>query len=233
MMKILKYEKKEVDGCEINYLQVQISDIEKHANELIKTITESSWIEKLDDYSKINYQNKVKQTSLALVEIFRNPIVNNNLAENFGEYVISLDAGKSLEEQLNHIIFPISELWKEKVLGNHGFDFHTETPAKLLNFGEAKYRSSGNAYSVAAEQINRFIAPDIRKDQGDINDLHSLGASKESLDNLVNDIRAFTLAYSVNSKDQDKIEKKVFENAEVKKLIEAKMPLFFIGVQIL
>ena len=39
MMKILKYEKKEVDGCEINYLQLQISDIEEHANELIKTIT--------------------------------------------------------------------------------------------------------------------------------------------------------------------------------------------------
>ena len=47
------------------------------------------------------------------------------------------------------------------------------------------------------------------------------------------DIRAFTLAYSVNSTDQDKIEKNVFKNEEVKKLIQNKMPLFFIGVQII
>lgn len=31
-MKILRYDKKEVNGCEINYLQIQISDIEEHAN---------------------------------------------------------------------------------------------------------------------------------------------------------------------------------------------------------
>ena len=43
MMQILKYEKKEIDGCEINYLQIQISNIEEHAEELIKTITETTW----------------------------------------------------------------------------------------------------------------------------------------------------------------------------------------------
>ena len=32
MMKILRYDKKEVNGCEINYLQIQISDIEEHAD---------------------------------------------------------------------------------------------------------------------------------------------------------------------------------------------------------
>lgn len=233
MMQILKYEKKEIDGCEINYLQIQISNIEEHAEELIKTITETSWVEQLDECSKANYQKKVKQTSLALVEIFKNPVNENQLIEDFGEYVISLDAGKSLERQLMHKIFPISEFWKEKVTKNHGFDFHTETPSKLLNFGEAKYRSSGNAYGDAAEQINRFIEPEIRKDQGDICDLRNIGASEESVKNLLQDIRAFTLAYSVNSKDQDKIEKNVFNNAEVKKLVSIKMPLFFIGVQII
>lgn len=232
-MKILKYEKTEVKGCEINYLQIQISEIEKHAVELINIITENSWIEKLDKYSKANYQNKVTQTALTLVEIFKNPSKNNKIKENFGEYVISLDAGKSLEQQLQHKVFPISELWKEKVLNNHGFDFHTETIDKLLNFGEAKYRSAGNAYATAAEQINRFIKPDIRKDQGDINDLKNLGASDKSLDNLLNDKRAFTLAYSVNSEDQDKIAKNVFKNKEVQNLIKKKMPLFFIGVQII
>lgn len=233
MIEILNYEKSEIDGCEINYLQIKISEIENHATELIKTITENSWIEKLDKYSKVNYQNKVQQTANALVCIFRNPLDNNKLKENFGEYVISLDAGKSLELQLNHKVFPLSELWKEKILGNHGFDFHTETPNQQLNFGEAKFRSSGNSYSDAAEQINRFIEPDVRKDQGDINDLKNLGASEQSLDNLLNDIRTFTLAYSVNSKDQDKIKKNVFENKEVKKLIGNKQPLFFIGVQII
>ena len=233
MMQILKYEKKEIDGCEINYLQIQISNIEEHAEELIKTITETSWVEQLDECSKANYQNKVRQTSLALVEIFRNPVNDNKLVEDFGEYVISLDAGKSLEQQLMHKVFPISEFWKEKVTKNHGFDFHTETPEKLLNFGEAKYRSSGNAYADAADQINRFIKSGIRKDHGDICDLKNIGASEESVKNLLNDIRAFTLAYSVNSKNQDKIEKNVFNNKEVKKLIENKMPLFFIGVQII
>lgn len=233
MMQILKYEKKEIDGCEINYLQIQISNIEEHAEELIKTITETSWVEQLDECCKANYQNKVRQTSLALVEIFRNPVNDNKLVEDFGEYVISLDAGKSLEQQLMHKVFPISEFWKEKVTKNHGFDFHTETPEKLLNFGEAKYRSSGNAYADAADQINRFIEPGIRKDHGDICDLKNIGASEESVKNLLQDIRAFTLAYSVNSENQDKIEKNVFNNKEVKKLIENKMPLFFIGVQII
>lgn len=233
MMQILKYEKKEIDGCEINYLQIQISNIEEHAEELIKTITETSWVEQLDEYSKFNYQNKVKQTSLALVEIFKNPVTNTHLSEDFGEYVISLDAGKSLEQQLKHKVFPLAEFWKEKVIGNPGFDFHTETPSKLLNFGEAKYRSSGNAYAEAADQINRFIEPEIRKDHGDIINLKSIGASEEAIKNLMADIRAFTLAYSVNSTDQDKIEKNVFKNEEVKKLIQNKMPLFFIGVQII
>lgn len=235
-MKIQKIEHidKLSDGtsCDIFYLEIIIDDVYNHANELIIKIKDNSWINELDSMAKISYQRKVSDTAKKLEEIFKTPIDNTSskLSEEFGEYMISLDSSESLKQSLNHKVIPLAELWKEKITGNHGFDFHTESPQKTIAFGEAKYRSTGNAYGVAARQVKVLIEEE--KDKGDVVNLMHLGVSEAAINNLVANKRDFVLAYSVNSCNLEEIKINCLNNENVKFLNTQAQTLYLIGVHI-
>lgn len=235
-MKIQKFEhiNKLSDGtsCNIYYLEIIIDDVYNHANELIIRIKDNSWINELDSISTASYQRKVSDTAKKLEEIFKTPIDSTSLklSEEFGEYMISLDSSESLKQSLNHKIIPLAELWKEKITGNPGFDFHTESPQKTIAFGEAKYRSNGNAYGIAANQVKIFIEE--QKDKGDAINLQHLGVSDEAIRNLIANKRDFILAYSVNSDNLEKIKINCLDNENVKFLNMQAQTLYLIGVHI-
>lgn len=218
--------------CNIYYLEIIIDDVYKHAGDLIIKIKDNSWIDKLDAISKISYQRKVSDTAKKLEEIFKNQINSDasEISKDFGEYMISLDSAESLKQSLNHKIIPLAELWKEKITGNPGFDFHTESPQKTIAFGEAKYRSSGNAYGIAAKQVKEFIGEE--KDKGDVVNLRHLGVSETAIENLITNKRDFILAYSVNSENPDKIKINCLNNSDVQFLNTQAQTLYLIGVHI-
>lgn len=111
--------------AETHLLCVEIDDVHQCAKELIDFINDTSWISKLNSVGKMSYEMAANETIQALVNIFQT--VQDSVTEEFGEYMVSLKASGALKDTLAHTVFPLSELWKEKALGNHGFDFHTQS----------------------------------------------------------------------------------------------------------
>ena len=142
--------------------------------------------------------------------------------------MISISSVICLVEKLSHKGVPLAELWKEKVTGNPGFDFHTISPEIIFAFGEAKYRSNSNAYSDAAKQVCDFI--DLAKDDLDLNNLKNF--SQEAALKLVNDkLRSFTVAFSMHSDNYGAIFNNAVSNEFIKKISTHAQELYLIGVK--
>ena len=184
----------------VSLVAVKIEDVNGYAQELIGILSDTSWINALNAIGKISFEKTALRTIEKLVNDFKT--INNAITSSFGEYVVSISAGQSMGLLFNHIVFPISELWKEKLTNNHGFDFHTESPRSLISFGEAKYSKNSNPYTDAASQIINFI--EMGKDGGDAA-LIAHFASKKSIENLLQSSRGFTIAFSLNSENIETI----------------------------
>lgn len=100
------------DSRNIHFICVEIDDIPSYAKELIESIKNTSWIDKLDKIGKLAYTETTLETIKKLISIFS--YSEDPISTDFGEYLISMTAGSSLEELLSHDILPLSELWKEK-----------------------------------------------------------------------------------------------------------------------
>ena len=122
----------------------------------------------------------------------------DGITKQSGEYLVSYAAGSGLEMQYNHTKIPLAELWKEKVLGNPGFDFHTETPSKIIIFGESKYSSTSTPHMDAVNQIIHFIQEE--KDIAELSDLKNF-IQQESARNVTTGKKGFAAAFSVNAQD--------------------------------
>ncbi len=206
---------------------VKVGSVSDCAKELIELISKTSWIDQLDPVAKLSYEKTSLRTINNLVNLFQT--VQNKVTEDFGEYMVSVSSGYCLDEQANHQILPLSELWKEKLGNNHGFDFHTVSTQDKFSFGEAKYVSSGNSYGPAAKQTLRFIEEE--KDKVDAVHLEKL-SSEDALNNLLNGRRGFTVGFSVNSPDYLKILGNAVKNKYVQQLSLQCDELYIIGVQV-
>ena len=152
--------------------------------------------------------------------IFVKLILNSYLASNFdnginpvvsrdtGEKLVSEVSRRTLVEDYSYWNMPIAELFKQKVDGNPGFDFHTVTPdGTLLMFGEAKYVANTNAYNSAFNQIPDFIKEG--KDMKDLFEIRDFMPSPTPLDNANNGIKGYVAAFSTNKTDDKDIISKV------------------------
>lgn len=205
---------------------IKINDVRKHAKDLISEITNTSWISNLDPVAKMSYEETARETIDDLVKKFNK--VDDKVTKDFGEFMISLSSGISLKEKEQHQILPISELWKEKLSNNHGFDFHTISSRDKFSFGEAKYVSSGNSYTSAASQVVDFMSKG--KDRRDAVHLQHLG-SPIALQNLQDGKRGFIVAFSINSDDYKTILLNSLENTDIIELTQKCDELYIIGVQ--
>ncbi|AGH81597.1 hypothetical protein PCNPT3_08295 [Psychromonas sp. CNPT3] len=205
---------------------MSISDVNACAKELLLEISDTSWINALSPVAKMSYESTAKETIHKLVEIFKS--VDNQVTKDFGEFMISMGSGHYLKDKHNHVVLPLSELWKEKISNNHGFDFHTLSPSLKFSFGEAKYVSTGNSYTTAAEQVHRFSKEG--KDKRDaVHLLHF--ADPIAITNLNQDRKGYILAFSINSNDYEKILKNALNNVDVKSLTKRCDELYIIGVK--
>jgi len=156
--------------AETHLFCVDIDDVATHAAGLIMKVNNTSWISELGAIPRASYETIALKTAGKLVAIFE--AANDGIGADFGEYMISMSAGDCLGDRLGHTVLPLSELWKEQISGNPGFDFHTESHKKRIAFGEAKYNSNQNSYTAAASQVHAFI--DAKKDKIDAVHLHGM-----------------------------------------------------------
>lgn len=206
-------------------ISAKVNDISGYAEQLITLLTDTSWIKELGAVGRMTFEATAKRTIGKLVSDFKE--IENTVTTSFGEYMVSMAGGQSVGLLLDHAVFPISELWKEKLTNNHGFDFHTESKCNRISFGEAKYSATANPYRNAASQVIEFIA--LEKDKGDASNLQHF-ATPRGIDNLSKGKRGFTLAFSVNSDDPEPIIRNAFASELVQKLCAQCDHLQIVGV---
>jgi len=212
--------------AETHLLCIEIDDVHQCALDLITFISDTSWISQLDSVGQMSYEEAANETIQALVQIFQ--AVQNNVTEEFGEYMVSLSAIEALRGTFAHTVFPLSELWKEKMLGNHGFDFHSQSAGDRISFGEAKYKKHINPYTDATKQVIKFIGQG--KDRRDAAHLVHF-ASPSAIENLNNRVRGFAVAFSLHSPDHAVILKNALESELIQQLSTMCHELYVIGVR--
>ena len=205
---------------------IDIDDVDAQATTLISDLHDTSWIAKLDAIPRESYETIALRTAQRLIDIFRG--ADGKIKADFGEYMVSMSAGNCLGEMLQHKVLPISELWKEQVSGNPGFDFHTESHHARISFGEAKYNSHQNSYAKAASQVVRFIEE--KKDKMDLIHLSHL-ANMQAVNSALANSRGLAIAFSLHSSDHTKILENALNSSFVQQLLRLCDELYIIGVR--
>lgn len=178
-------------------LAIDISDIKKRVQEMYQVITDTSWLEPLDIIDHATYAARSQPTIDKVINDILNK-VESDISADFGEYMVSDSAQTALSEHLNHIRLPLAELLKEKISGNPGFDFHTESPDAMIAFGEAKFSGVQNAHGKALSQIKNFIVA--KKDIQELSDLRNF-VTEAAIQHAVSGRKSFCAAFSIVTDD--------------------------------
>lgn len=201
-MKILECMKIDDENHDnIKFIRIDPEDLSITIRHILDSLSNMSWILKFDkEFTARSYEHRVSKTVDYIMDMFKKD-GDSQLTSNTGEYVVSELARQALVKKLDYLDIPLAELFKEKVVGNPGFDFYSANERSVIVFGEAKYIKKGNAYGRAMEQVNRFI-----KEGQDISDLNDIDKffSDESLNKVANGEKAFAIAFSstnINSDD--------------------------------
>ncbi|MEB3778429.1 hypothetical protein GOU96_17735, partial [Vibrio sp. R-1] len=182
-------------SIKVHSILINIDNIKDRASEMISTIQDTCWLQELNPVAQLSYEARAERTIDKLVNKILTK-VEDEITEEFGEFMISASAQDVLVSEFNHIKVPLAELIKEKISGNPGFDFHTETNQNLIAFGEAKFSGNINPYRNALEQIRSFI--DLKKHDAELIDLQNF-VSKEAISNHFDKKNAYIAAFSINS----------------------------------
>lgn len=233
-MKVVNAQKIDMAGlgipttCSVYQLHLQVSNVAECAGEMIDMLADRSWVTAMQVIPQVSYRARAEKTITTLVNnIFGK--VQDTVTEEFGEYLISHSAGCALEESHLHKKMPLAELWKEKITGNPGFDFHTESSTGIVVFGEAKYKATGSPYTVALQQISDFV--DGEKDVSELVDLQHF-ASEGAITNASRGVKGFIAAFSLNAKNIQTIFSNALKSDEAKKLL-CHTELYLIGIEII
>ena len=214
-------------NCVVYSVHVKINDIDVRAKEMIEIISNTSWINSLNIVDQVTFRARSKKTIEKLVnDIFEK--IEGSATIEFGEYMVSDTAQTVLNTDLDHTKVPLAELLKEKVTGNPGFDFHTESQTCLIAFGEAKYSGSSNPYSNAMNQIFDFV--ELNKDDMELSILEKF-VSDDAVKNFTKNNKAYVAAFSINSVHPEKIITNALKSKSINKLLNFN-ELYVIGVEI-
>lgn len=208
-------------------VHVKINDVPALAKELIAIISDTSWIDKLEVVERVSFTARAERTIRKLVDkVFSK--VEDPLSSEFGEYLISSTAQRALVDKHSHQHVPLAELLKEKVSGNPGFDFHTESESQLIAFGEAKYSGTDNPHRAALEQISSFI--ELHKDKAELIILKPF-VTNYAVNNFVAEKRAFVAAFSINSDSPETIIGNALGSPAIDDLLEHP-EVYVIGIEV-
>lgn len=215
------------NSCDIFLSHVQVTDIQKQATEMITMLSDQSWISDLGILEEASYQARAQRTINYLITSVLSHIANT-VSSEFGEFLVSTTAQNFLVTNAFHKKIPLAELFKEKVIGNPGFDFHTEHPLEFIAFGEAKYNAKNSPYTIAFEQIVSFIEKG--KDIAELADLKHFVSKKSALNALANK-KAFVAAFAINGKQPSNILQNALDAVPEDVLLQYPA-LYIIGIEI-
>jgi hypothetical protein len=207
------------NGSKVRFLRVEVKNVEPAVESIIQIIADTSWVSGLvDDLTKQGFLACAKPT----IEKLSNDLaraIDNEVAADVGEYVVSVVARHVIETQYGYNALPLAEIIKEKISGNPGFDYHHEKDNLLLIFGEAKYKTGVNAYGSAFGQIVDFIQS--QKDLKEINTL-SYFISDDTKTNLANGKKGYSAAFSTKNKsfDGETLVKNIKQNVHFNALLK-------------
>lgn len=213
-------------SCEINCLHIKIKDFKPLVKEFETYISDTSWINKLDEISKITFLATSKKTIDKIVnEIIAK--ITTNVNADIGEFIVSYSAQLALEMEYSHTRIPLAELLKEKISGNPGFDYHTISSNNYLVFGEAKFSLDGTPRADALEQIERFI------NDRDNAELLWLQPFLDSITktNIINGEKGYAAAFSHNNKNILNTFNNAIASDPIKEIIKHK-ELYLIAVEL-
>lgn len=213
-------------SCDINCLHIRIKDFKPIVKEIETHISDTSWINNLDEISKKTFKANAEKTINKIVnEVIAK--VTSNVNTDIGEYIVSYSAQYSLEVVFSHKKIPLAELLKEKISGNPGFDFHTISTANYLIFGEAKFSIDSTPRAESLNQIESFIN---NKDNGELLWLQPfLDASTKA--NVINDEKGYAAAFSFNSDNIITILNNAMASAPINEITKHK-ELYLIAVEL-
>lgn len=208
---------------------VDVNDLKKIAEELSRSVLNTSWIMEMDIGAQRSYLRTVSDTANSLVELFKATDENNSVSGEFGELMVSMGSSRSLEIIFQHVALPISELWKPQRKQNEGFDFHTVCQKQVINFGEAKYKSlpAASPVSDAVDQANGFLAED--KHFRDRVHLVNL-VDEDAISNLDNEICGLVAAFSMNAKNPLIVYKNAIEKVKTLSFFDQLEHVYIVGV---
>lgn len=207
---------------------ININTYKAIAEKISKIVLDFSWMNSLDPTLRLALTYTVRETANKLNDICCKVEENSQIKKDFGEIMVSITASESLKQLFDHISLPISELWKEKVTGNHGFDFHTICPTDLIHFGEAKYSSTGNSYTAAIKQADRLIRE--QKHYRDIIYLKEIIEKDKPIQNLAQSKFSIVAAFSINSDNPKFIIEKAVKKVSKFNINTSAQNIYLVGV---
>ncbi len=214
----------------IRACKVTVSDIGKLAQELTKTVVDTSWMANLDKGARRSYERTVAETVDVLVNIFNavSPSASATMIqEDFGELMVSMGAVRALCRVFTHYEVPLAELWKPQVKQNEGFDFHTVCERDQINFGEAKYSAKKSPHGIALDQISEFLTAE--KHFRDRPHLEKL-VSPSAIANLDNEEFGVVAAFSVNAVNPDVVLINAIAKAKALARVHKISQIYLVGV---
>lgn len=213
-------------SCDINCLHIKIKDFKPIVKEFETYITDTSWINSLDEISKKVFKVNAEKTINKIV----NDIIagiTTSLNEDIGEFIVSYSAQLALEIEYSHQRIPLAELLKEKITGNPGFDFHTISTNNYLVFGEAKFSLDSTPRAKALDQIEKFIGD---RDNAELKWLEPFLDSTTKA-NIIKDEKGYTAAFSFNGGNIITILNNALLSAPIAEIIKHK-ELYLIAVEL-
>jgi len=213
-------------SCDINCLHIKIKDFKLIVQEFETYISDTSWINSLDEISKKTFKvNAIKTIDRIVNDIIGK--ITNSVNEDIGEFIVSYSAQFALEIIYSHKRIPLAELLKEKIIGNPGFDFHTISTRKYLVFGEAKFSLDSTPRAKALNQIKDFIGD---RDNAELKWLEPF-LDPTTILNIINDEKGYAAAFSLNSDNILTIFNNALISEPIKEIIKHK-ELYLIAVEL-
>ena len=214
---VSKFIKKKFNSdTKVIFIRIDPYPLDDTLKYIYSEIFNKAWINK---YEKSIIRKSIEERCNRTIEKINEKLKrceDDKISSEAGEYIISILGKKALTEDLNYINIPLAELWKEKVTGNPGFDFHSESIENKIIFGEAKYVCGKNAYNSALSQIKAFI--EVKKDLLEMANLYDLVSNLAS-DNFENGKKGYAAAFSSTKITTRELIKNILDNDSLQKLL--------------
>lgn len=202
----------------INFIRVDLGEIDDALEDVIKTLKDLSWINKLNCMALEESYNVRANGTIAAIEKEFKKHKGGRISGDIGEYLVSVIANEVIESELKYVKMPIIEIIEKKLTQNPGFDLAAcnDTANRIL-FGEAKYIFGKNAYGSALTQIVKFIK--LKKDIAEIASIQNF-FKNEALDNVCQGKKGFIIAFSSLKTDSSELIENIEKNENYKEILK-------------